>query len=106
MGRTARFPTRRQLLRGAIGLASAALVPGCQLPRFPWQPMKVHRIAYLGGTLAAEPLRVFRDGLRELGYVEGQHYTWEPREEGRPERYPALAAEVAASRPAMALAAD
>jgi hypothetical protein len=74
MGRTARFRTRRQLLRAAIGLAGAVLVPGCQLPRFPWQPVKVHRIAYLGGMLAAERLRVFEDGLRELGYLEGQHY--------------------------------
>ena len=82
------------------------MLSGCDVPRLPWQAAKVHRIAFLGTTLNPERLRVFKDGLRELGYLEGRHYTWEPREEGRPERYPELAAEVAASRPAMALATD
>ena len=34
-------------------------------------------------------------GLRQLGYVYGQHFVTEPRgAEGKPERYPALAAEL------------
>jgi putative tryptophan/tyrosine transport system substrate-binding protein len=34
-------------------------------------------------------------GLRELGYVYGEHFVTEPRGgEGRPERYPRLAAEL------------
>ena len=34
-------------------------------------------------------------GLRQLGYVYGEHFVTEPRgAEGRPERYPALAAEL------------
>ena len=34
-------------------------------------------------------------GLRDLGYVYGQHFVTEPRgAEGRPERYPSLAAEL------------
>jgi putative ABC transport system substrate-binding protein len=37
----------------------------------------------------------FRGGLRDLGYVEGQKVVLEPRfAEGRPERYPELAAEL------------
>jgi hypothetical protein len=93
-------PSRRYYLRGSLALAGLGLLSGCGMqPSQPQQPAKVARIAYLGVTLPAEQLRVFKDGLRGLGYLEGQHYTWEPREEGRPERYPELAADVAAPRP-------
>lgn len=102
-----RHHTRRRFVRGGLALAGLGLLSGCGQVTLPWQRApRVHRIAFLGTTLDAERLRVFKDGLRELGYLEGQHYTWEPREEGRPERYPELAADVAASRPAMALAND
>jgi putative tryptophan/tyrosine transport system substrate-binding protein len=98
--------SRRRFVQGTLTVAGLGLLAGCQFPRLPWQAAKVHRIAFLGTMLVAERLQVFKDGLRELGYLEGQRYTWEPREEGRPERYPELAADVAASRPAMALATD
>lgn len=98
--------SRRRFLCGSAALASAGLLAGCGRLPFPVAPSKVYRIGYLGGTVATERLRAFKDGLRELGYLEGRDYAWEPREEGRPERYPELAAEVAASRPAVALAGD
>ena len=42
----------------------------------------------------------FREGLRELGYVEGQNIALEFRSaEGKPERHPELAAELVAVRP-------
>jgi putative tryptophan/tyrosine transport system substrate-binding protein len=42
----------------------------------------------------------FRRGLRELGYLEGQSIVLEPRgAESRPERLPALARELVATRP-------
>ena len=106
MARYAGHLSRRRFLQGSLALGGLGLLAGCGLIPPGTQPPKVARIAYLGGTLAAERLRLFKDGLRELGYLEGQHYTWEPREEGRPERFPELAAEVAASRPAVALAGD
>jgi putative ABC transport system substrate-binding protein len=44
---------------------------------------------------AASYIEAFRQGLRELGYVEGQHIAIEPRySEGRDERFRDLAAEL------------
>ena len=58
----------------------------------------VHRIGFLGNSTAALEAHLvgpFRDGLRELGYVEGQHlviaYRWAA---GQYERFPALVAEL------------
>jgi len=62
------------------------------------QPSKVARIGVLsGGTPATYAARheAFRQGLRELGYVEGQNIVLEYRyAEGKQERLPGLAAEL------------
>jgi len=62
------------------------------------QPAKVPRIAYVGGTsLAANVDRVeaFKQGLRELGYVEGKNIVVEWRfADGDESRLPALVAEL------------
>jgi putative ABC transport system substrate-binding protein len=62
------------------------------------QPAKVPRIGYLtGGAPAALSARInaFREGLRDLGYAEGKNIIIEWRyAEGKPERLPALAAEL------------
>jgi putative tryptophan/tyrosine transport system substrate-binding protein len=64
------------------------------------QPVgKVWRIAFLGDASAtaraAYTLEPLRDGLRELGYVEGQNIIVEVRwTNGQPERLPELAAEL------------
>jgi len=63
------------------------------------QAAKVPRIGYLATNLAAVPhLReAFRQGLRDLGYVEGRNVVIEYREaEGKYDRLPALAAELVA----------
>jgi putative ABC transport system substrate-binding protein len=64
------------------------------------QAAKVPRIGYLsGGDPAASPHlpEAFRQGLRDLGYVEGRNVVIEYRDvEGKLERYPALAAELVA----------
>jgi putative ABC transport system substrate-binding protein len=72
----------------AVGLALAPLVAGAQ------QPGKVARVGVLGTT--PSPLfEGFIDGLRQLGWVEGQNLTIERRfSEGRVERFPAFAAEL------------
>src|SRR5262245_24398224 len=57
----------------------------------------VHRIGYLsGGSATASPSReAFRQGLRELGWVEGKNIVIEYRfAEGRHDRLPDLAAEL------------
>ena len=56
------------------------------------------RIGYLRGGSAADAVRhgeALRQGLRDLGYLEGQHLTIETRAaEGHYDRLPALAAEL------------
>jgi putative ABC transport system substrate-binding protein len=62
------------------------------------QPTKVPRIGYLSPTSpSVSPTRIeaFRQGLRELGYVEGKNIVIEYRyAEGKFDRLPALAAEL------------
>ena len=62
------------------------------------QPTKVPRIGYLGfSSPSTIPTRIeaFRQGLRELGYVEGKNIFIEWRSaEGKLDRLPALAAEL------------
>jgi putative ABC transport system substrate-binding protein len=83
---------RRLVLALVTGALAAPLAPFAQ------QPAKIARIGFL---LAASPqgtetqLQAFRDGLRELGYVEGKNFQLEVRwGEGKLERLPALAAEL------------
>jgi putative ABC transport system substrate-binding protein len=75
------------------GLVAAPLAAEAQ------QAAKVARIGYLANNVAANPhgLEAFRQGLRDLGYVEGRNVVIEYRDaEGKPERLPALAAELVA----------
>src|SRR5262245_20422319 len=62
------------------------------------QPKKVPRIGYLApGSPSSDSPRIdpFRQGLRELGYIEGQNIVIELRfAEGKSERLPALVAEL------------
>ena len=76
----------------AGGLLAAPLAAEAQ------QAERVYRIGFLSGqspTDLARQLETFRQRLRELGYVEGRNVAIEYRfAEGRPERLPALAAEL------------
>jgi len=78
----------------ALALLAAPLAVEAQ------QTGKVHRIGFLGNsTLALEANLVgpFREGLRELGYIEGQNILIEYRwAEGKYERLAALVAELLA----------
>jgi putative ABC transport system substrate-binding protein len=62
------------------------------------QPTKIPRIGYLGVTspsAVAARTEAFRQGLRELGYVEGKNIVIEWRyAEGKPDRLSELAAEL------------
>jgi len=84
---------RRDFLVAAGTLLAAPLVAEAQ------QAANVTRIGYLSHNLAASShLRdAFLQGLHELGYVEGRNVVIEYRyAEGKPERLPALAAELVA----------
>jgi putative ABC transport system substrate-binding protein len=89
---------RRAFISGStLALLAAPLAAQAQ------QPGKVPRI---GGLVVASPgfppIEGFRQGLRELGYVEGRNIAVEYRyAEGRADRYGALAAEVVRLEPDM-----
>src|SRR5215467_3324943 len=79
------------LLGGAA--AGLPLVAGAQ------QPTKVYRIGLLSPTSQGLGMGAFRDGLRALGYVESRSIIIEHRSaDGRYERLPELAAELARIR--------
>jgi ABC-type uncharacterized transport system substrate-binding protein len=83
---------RRLALVLALGILFAPLATEAQ------QAGKVYRIGVLETrpvALNAANLEAFQQGLRELGYVERQNYAIEYRSaDGRPERFPDLAAEL------------
>src|SRR5438034_8749696 len=84
---------RRIFVASAIALLVAPLAVEAQ------QTAKVVRIGYLAADLAANRhmQEAFRQGLRDLGYVEGRNLVIESRDaEGKFERLPALAAELVA----------
>jgi len=59
------------------------------------QPTKIPRIGYLGSSSGSGRVEAFRQGLRELGYVEGKNIAIEWRHhEGKLDRLAALAAEL------------
>ena len=85
---------RRFLLTSLAGAVAAPLAGETQ------QAVKVYRIGLLGTPTAAagtSRLEDFRRALRDLGYIEGRNLAIEYRwAEGRAERFPQLAAELAA----------
>ena len=59
------------------------------------QPKKIYRIGYVAGEVGGNLVGVFRQGLRDLGYVEGKDILLEYRSaEGHPERIPSLVNEL------------
>ena len=73
----------------ALGLLAAPLAGDAQ------QPARVPRVGYLGGSASSPLLEPFRQGLRDLGWVEGKSITIEYRwTEGRAERLTELVAEL------------
>ena len=73
---------------------------------------KVPRVAYLTPWSDSDPgrqrgLEAFRQGLRELGYVEGRNISIESRSaEGKDDRLPALAADLVRSKVDVIVAAS
>ena len=91
------------MLRHLLWMPLCALLLTLGVPVEAQQPKKLVRLGYLAGVSAAADaprLEAFRQGLRELGYIEGQNLVMEFRHEsGGFERLPALAAELVGHKP-------
>ena len=87
---------RTQLVPTLVLLALAATLGTANAQ----SPEKMPRVGYISPGSSSDPARLrrfeaFRQGLRELGYVEGRSIALEPRwAEGKYERYPALVADL------------
>ena len=90
--------TRRRFLAttGAVAVTAAPFAAGAQ------QATKVYRIGVLMSLYApdSDPPQAFRQGLRDLGYVEGQNVVIDWRHtQGRDDRLAGMAAELVRLRP-------
>jgi ABC-type uncharacterized transport system substrate-binding protein len=89
---------RRLLVASLCALLLAPGIPGEAQPA-----KKIRRVGYLAAVSAAADaprLEAFRQGLRELGYVEGQNIVIEYRHQGGGfERLPELVAELIGQKP-------
>jgi putative tryptophan/tyrosine transport system substrate-binding protein len=83
-------------LAGIVAIVLALALVGARIEA--QQPAKVSRIGYLGLSFpSANVARIeaLRQGLRDLGYIEGENIVFEWRwAEGKAERIPELAAEL------------
>jgi putative tryptophan/tyrosine transport system substrate-binding protein len=92
------------MARNLLRLVLCAVVATLAAPSVAQQPTtKIARIGYLAGVSAsadAPRWEAFRQGLRELGYVEGQNVVLHERHLGRDlDRLPEAAAELVATKP-------
>jgi putative tryptophan/tyrosine transport system substrate-binding protein len=98
VSREAKGASGEQMKKTFFGLTLCALLFALCLPAQAQQPKKTPRMGFLVGSSAAiqeTRLNAFRQGLRELGYVEEKNIIIEYRYgEGKIDRLPALAAEL------------
>ena len=92
-----RFTITRLATATVLLLLAAPLVAEAQ------RAEKVYRVGYLGGSsgsVVAPFLAAFRQGMHELGYVEGRNLMLEARfAEGKVDRFPSLAQELVRLNP-------
>src|SRR5262249_30239774 len=83
---------RAFLVRMASVVAAPLAVEAQQAPA---KTVRVGRLSPVSAANDAALLEAFRQGLRDLGWVEGQNFTLEKRfAEGNPDRLPDLAAQL------------
>lgn len=100
-------PNRRQFLQGSLAIAGIGVLSGCGLaPSLMQQQAKIPRIgilcaacppnASIAGMTPNTLGGAFLEGLRDLGYVEGENVAFDIRAgDGRDELLPQLAVELA-----------
>src|SRR5262249_12393973 len=89
---------RRTLAVVVVLALGIFLVPVPSLPQQSSKPARVG-ILILVAPAVSTTLRYFRDGLRDLGYIEGQNLLLEYRAaDGKIERFPQLARELVEAR--------
>src|SRR6266511_3624766 len=106
--RLVRRPSRRQFIQGSLALAGLGLLSGCgMLPSQGQQAARVPRIGYLafGRSRPGGGDEAFRQGLGELGYVEGGNLAIEWRSTERAELVLDLAAALVRLQVAVIVAA-
>ena len=106
---------RRVTLAFVVPVALIGLAPYVADAQTPQKTYRVGHLSTAGRTTDGAPPRPLREGLRELGYIEGQNVIYEARfAEGKVDQLPGLAAEllalkvdiiVAQGRPAVVAAA-
>lgn len=91
------------MMRQIFWVPLCALLLALGVPVEAQQPKKISRVGYLAAVSAAADaprLEAFRQGLRDLGYIEGQNMIIEYRHAGGGfERLPELAAELVGQKP-------
>ena len=82
----------RRAFLGTLGLVAVPLAAGAQESG---KVARIGRLSPLSRSTDTPSLDAFRQGMRELGWVEGRTFAIEPRfAEGKTERLPALASEL------------
>jgi ABC-type uncharacterized transport system substrate-binding protein len=99
MGQRAKGKEREILMKKkVIGFSLCALLFALCASAEAQQPTKIPRIGLLvasSPSATSDRVEAFRQGLREMGYIEWQSIAIEYRyAEGKPDRLPALAAEL------------
>ena len=95
---------RRRFLRGGLALAGLGLLAGCGILPQAQQPAKVPRVGRIARSSVPNPandalMAAFREGLHDLGYVEGQNLAIEERRASGEDGFAEAAAEVVRLRP-------
>lgn len=93
--RSTAFCRRMAVMPMVVRLAAAVLLLVGSAAIHAQQATRMHRIGFVAATSTGPAFEAFRQGLRELGYVEGKNIVLEARfADGHSERLPALIAEV------------
>ena len=86
---------KKTMERKIVVLALSAMLFALNLPAQAQHPAKIHRIGYLALGSRSAGTEAFVQGLKELGYVEGQNITVDYRfAEGKEDRLIDFAAEI------------